>query len=85
MFRKAMIGDGSTLNLDFTTMTATADLTAGGLTFTRGSTGTRINASGFVETMSNNVARFDHDPTTLAPRGLLVEGSATNICLNGSK
>ncbi len=29
-------------------------------------------------------ARFDHDPTTLAPRGLLVEGSATNICLNGS-
>jgi hypothetical protein len=28
--------------------------------------------------------RFDHDPTTLAPRGLLVEGTATNICLNGS-
>jgi hypothetical protein len=79
MFRKAMIGDGSTLNLDFTTMTATADLTARGLTFTRGSTGTRINASGFVETMSNNVARFDHDPTTGAPRGLLVEGQVSNI------
>jgi hypothetical protein len=29
-------------------------------------------------------ARFDHDPTTLAPRGLLVEGTATNICVNGS-
>jgi hypothetical protein len=28
--------------------------------------------------------RFDHDPTTLAPKGLLLEGSATNICLNGS-
>jgi hypothetical protein len=79
MFRKAMIGDGSTLNLDFTTMTATADLTARGLTFTRGSTGTRINASGFVETMSNNVARFDHDPSTLAPRGLLVEAQVTNL------
>jgi hypothetical protein len=79
MFRKAMVGDGSTLNLDFTTMTATADLTARGLTFTRGSTGTRINASGFVETMSNNVARFDHDPTTLTPRGLLIEGSASNV------
>jgi hypothetical protein len=24
-------------------------------------------------------ARFDHDPTTLAPRGLLVEGQATNL------
>ena len=84
MMRRAMLGDGSTLNLDFTTMTATADLTARGLTFTRGSTGTRINASGFVETMSNNVARFDHDPTTQAPRGLLVEGQATNL-LNWSE
>jgi hypothetical protein len=84
MMRRAMLGDGSTLNLDFTTMTATADLTARGLTFTRGSNGTRINASGFVETMSNNVARFDHDPTTRAPRGLLVEGSATNYMLESS-
>jgi hypothetical protein len=84
MMRRAMLGDGSTLNLDFTTMTATADLTARGLTFTRGSTGTRINASGFVETMSNNVARFDYDPDTRAPRGLLVEGTVTNACLNGS-
>jgi hypothetical protein len=25
-----------------------------------------------------NVPRFDHDPTTMAPRGLLVEGTATN-------
>jgi len=29
-------------------------------------------------------ARFDHDPITRAPRGLLIEGQATNICLNGS-
>jgi hypothetical protein len=79
LFMLNNLGDGSTLNLDFTTMTATADLTARGLTFTRGSTGTRINASGFVETMSNNVARFDHDPTTLAPKGLLLEGQATNL------
>jgi hypothetical protein len=84
MRRGAISGDGSTLNLDFTTMTATADLTARGLTFTRGSTGTRINASGFLETMSNNVARFDHDPGTNTPKGLLIESQATNICLNGS-
>ena len=72
------LGDGSTLTLDFTTGVLDPRLT-----FTRGSTGTRINASGFVETMSNNVARFDHDPTTLAPRGLLVEGQVENLCQQG--
>ncbi len=68
------VGDGSTLTLDFTTGVLDPRLT-----FTRGSTGTRINSSGFVETMSNNVARFDYDPATLAPRGLLIEGQAVNL------
>jgi hypothetical protein len=80
MFRKAMVGDGSTLNLDFTTMTATADLTARGLTFTRASTtATYINSSGYVTTAGTDVARFDHHPTTGAPQGLLLEGQATNL------
>jgi hypothetical protein len=74
-----MVGDGSTLNLDFTTGVLDSRLT-----FTRGSTGTRINASGFVETMSNNIPRFDHDPTTLAPMGLRIEAQATNL-LNWSE
>jgi hypothetical protein len=30
-------------------------------------------------TENYSVPRFDHDPTTLAPRGLLIEGSATNV------
>jgi hypothetical protein len=34
--------------------------------------------------IGNRQPRFDHDPTTLAPQGLLVEGTSTNICLNGS-
>ena len=67
------LGDGSTLTLDFTTGVLDPRLT-----FTRASTGTFINSSGNVATASNNVARFDHDPTTLAPRGLLIEGTATN-------
>lgn len=33
---------------------------------------------------SYQAPRFDHDPTTLAPRGLLIEGSATNL-LNWSE
>lgn len=30
-------------------------------------------------TVGNASARFDHDPTTLAPRGLLIEGTATSL------
>ena len=35
-------------------------------------------------TVGNASARFDYDPTTGSPRGLSIEGSATNLCLNGS-
>jgi hypothetical protein len=67
--------DGSTLSLDFTTGVLDPRLT-----FTRASTtATYINSSGYVTTAGTNVPRFDHDPTTRAPRGLLVEGSATNL------
>jgi hypothetical protein len=69
------LGDGSTLTLDFTTGVLDSRLT-----FTRASTtATYINSSGYVTTAGTNVPRFDHDPTTLAPRGLLVEGQATNL------
>jgi hypothetical protein len=75
MFRKAMLGDTATLNLDFTTGTLDSRLT-----FTRAAgTATYINSSGYVTTAAANVARFDYDPVTLAPRGLLIEGSAINI------
>jgi hypothetical protein len=75
MFRKGMLGDGSTLSLDFTTGVLDSRLT-----FTRASTtATYINASGYVTTAGTNVPRFDYDPTTLAPRGLLLEGTSINL------
>lgn len=72
--------DGSTLNLDFTTGVLDSRLT-----FTRASTATYINSSGYVTTMGAaptndpTKARFDYDPVTLAPRGLLIEAQAVNI------
>jgi len=69
------VGDGSTLSLDFTTGVLDPRLT-----FTRASTtATYINSSGYVTTAGTNVPRFDHDPTTLAPRGLLVEGQVPTL------
>ena len=74
MMRRAMLGDDAKLSLDFT-----STLPAG-VTFTRAAnTATRINSSGLIETMSADQPRFDHDPTTGLPRGLLIEASATNL------
>jgi hypothetical protein len=75
------LGDGSTLSLDFTAMSSLDSR----FTFTRSSTtSTYINSSGLLTTAGTNVPRFDYDPNTLAPRGLLIESSAINLCLNGS-
>ena len=46
--------------------------------FTRGSTGTFVGSNGLIQSAGNNVARFDHDPVTLACKGLLIEESRTN-------
>lgn len=52
------------------------------ITFTRASSATRVNADGLIELVGNNAPRFDHDPVTQAPRGLLFEDSRTNLFLN---
>jgi hypothetical protein len=73
MFRKAWYSDSATLSLDFTTGVLDSRLT-----FTRSSTATYIDSSGYVASASIDSPRFDHDPTTLAPRGLLIEGQTAN-------
>ena len=50
-------------------------------TFTRASSGTFVGSNGLIQSAGNNVARFDHDPVTLASRGLLIEESRTNLSL----
>ena len=70
-------GDGSTLNLDFTggSLDSRVVLTRSA------ATATYINSSGYVASAAVNEARFDYDPTTLAAKGLLIEGQAINIAL----
>ena len=79
MLRRAMLsGDGSALSLDFTQMSTLADLTSRGLTFSRSTSGTYLNANGLVATATAGNPRFDYD-TSGNPRGILIEGSATNL------
>lgn len=49
--------------------------------FTRASSGTFVGSNGLIQSAGNNIARFDHDPVTLASRGLLIEESRTNLVL----
>jgi hypothetical protein len=47
--------------------------------FTRASTATFVGSNGLIQSAAVNAERFDHDPITLACKGLLIEESRTNL------
>jgi hypothetical protein len=49
------------------------------ITFTRASSATKYNSAGTLISVGSDVARFDYDPVTLAPKGLLIEEQRTNL------
>jgi hypothetical protein len=71
--------DGLSLDLQFATdktLTARKGPTP---TFTRASTATFVGSDGLIQSAAINAARFDHDPVTLACKGLLIEEGRTNL------
>lgn len=48
------------------------------LTFSRASTATYFDGAGVLQTAAADTARFDHDPVTKEPLGVLIEESRTN-------
>lgn len=42
-------------------------------------TATRVNSSGLVAVVNADLPRFDYDPATLAPKGLLIEEQRSNL------
>ncbi len=71
-------GAGASLNLDFTSGNQTLDPR---ITFSRASSATRTNSAGVLELVSTDGPRFDYDPVTLQPKGLLIEEQRTNLLL----
>lgn len=49
------------------------------ISFSRSTTGTYVDADGIIKTAAANIPRFNHDPTTGQPLGLLVEANIQNV------
>jgi hypothetical protein len=68
------------LALDFTTAVLDPRIT-----FTRATTATFTGSDGLIQTAAIDAPRFDYNPTTLAPLGLLIEEQRTNLLLRSEE
>ncbi|MEN9726026.1 MAG: Azospirillum phage Cd [Pseudomonadota bacterium] len=75
-----------TLDLRFAANRSLRDAVTGRelVTFTRASSATVVGPTGLIETVANDVPRFQHDPTTGACLGLLVEEQRANSIRNNT-
>lgn len=70
-----------TLDLDFLTM---GEVLPSNVTYSRTGIGTRVNKSGYLETVAANNPRFDYHPIDGYCKGILVEDIRTNLLLNST-
>ena len=70
-------GDGASLSLNF----LTSNTLDPRVTFTRSTTATFVGSNGLIQTAAINAPRFDYNPVTLAPNGLLIEEQRVNLLL----
>lgn len=86
-----VIVDHPSLSMDFTANdyilngthynSLSSFLTASGGSFARASVGTYFDSAGIMQTAASGAARFDHDPVTHQPKGILIEVPRTNLLL----
>jgi hypothetical protein len=55
------------------------------ITFTRSTTATFIGSNGLIQSSAINAPRFDYNPVTLAPLGLLIEEQRVNLLLRSEE
>jgi hypothetical protein len=80
--RIALLSGASAPSLDLNFLSGGLDPR---ITFTRAAgPATYFDSAGTLQTAGTNVARFDTDPATLAPRGLLIEEARANLALQSA-
>lgn len=77
-FDDVPVESGATLDLDFTS------IQLGTVTVVRSSAASYFDANGVLRRAGPGEPRFDHDPMTRAPRGLLIEQSRTNLIVQSA-